>query len=242
MKQTIGNLNVENEAFTPGRAWSGKLKNIDKLLSWMYDKDILNKRDKKQKNTKFYRYYRWYNDGDFPKGLKGLKKYVSSKEEIEIALEKDITDFIKAVLSKYSGKYNRQEFHIDTFISDLKTLNSIIKDENIYGLLSYWGNTIDPKNSEFVTLLKDLKAPYDKFNAKINDIIDKSNAWENELGFVAPNKNKTLSYRMNALKEKGLWTSSLQKEYDNKIGSKLDKMGRIITNLISAIEILKKDI
>ena len=43
-----------------GRANRGRLENIDKLLSWMYTKDILNKGEKSKKDTLFYQYYRFY--------------------------------------------------------------------------------------------------------------------------------------------------------------------------------------
>ena len=50
----------------PLRAWNNKLKSIDDLMSWMYDKDILNKGEKSDKDRIFRQYYRYYNDGDFP--------------------------------------------------------------------------------------------------------------------------------------------------------------------------------
>lgn len=31
------------EAVKPRRGWSGRIKNIDKLLAWMYDNNIMNK-------------------------------------------------------------------------------------------------------------------------------------------------------------------------------------------------------
>ena len=87
-----------NEASYSGRAWSGKLSNIDNLLSWMYDKGILNKSEQGEKDRKFREYYRWYNDGDRPSGLTG------SDADIESYLERSIDDFIKKVLTKYAGK------------------------------------------------------------------------------------------------------------------------------------------
>lgn len=37
------------EAVKPRRAWSGKIKKIDELLAWMYDKGIMNKGERAKK-------------------------------------------------------------------------------------------------------------------------------------------------------------------------------------------------
>ena len=104
-----------------GRAWYGKLKRIDELLSWLYDKNILNKTDKNKKDVIFNRYYRYYNDGDVPRGKKyppvptgiPLNRNSKAAKKIEQILEEEVTEFIKATLKKYSKKYNRKDFRKD---------------------------------------------------------------------------------------------------------------------------------
>ena len=104
-----------NEALVAGRAWSGRLRNIDNLLSWMYDEGILTKTDMNKKDSLFHKYYRYYNGGDMPRGV---SKY-GSKADMELELEQQVTDFMKKILSKYAGKYDRQQFKLSSFISEL---------------------------------------------------------------------------------------------------------------------------
>ena len=92
-----------HEASHAGRAWSGKIKNIDNLLSWMYDKGILNKTEQAEKDRTFRQYYRYYNDGDIPQGMR-----FDSEEKIELAIEQKVEEFIKKILAKYTGKYDRR--------------------------------------------------------------------------------------------------------------------------------------
>ena len=126
------------EATKTQRAWSGKINHIDKLLSWMYDKGILNKSEKNRKDTLFRSYYRYYNDGDFPHILtnKGIGKY-SSKEQIEQALEEEVEDFIKSILSKYSGKYSRTDFRYDQYTKQLDDVIKFLKEQN-FGSADYF--------------------------------------------------------------------------------------------------------
>lgn len=88
-----------------GRAWNGNLKNIDKLLWWMYEVDILNKTEKAEKDRVFRSYYRYYNDGDIPRGYLG-----ESDDTIQIQLEFKIERYIKKILKKYKNKINHKEF------------------------------------------------------------------------------------------------------------------------------------
>lgn len=53
-------LEVLSEASKAQRAWNGKLKNVDALMAWLYDKDILTKTEKAQKDKIFNAYYRFY--------------------------------------------------------------------------------------------------------------------------------------------------------------------------------------
>jgi hypothetical protein len=59
---TIGEDKIDEESF-PGRASSGKLKNIDKALQVIYP--YMSKGDQVLKDKTFFAYYRFYNDGDF---------------------------------------------------------------------------------------------------------------------------------------------------------------------------------
>ena len=97
-----------------GRAWNKGLENMNKLISWLYDSDVLTKTDKSVWDRKVNKYYRYYNDGDFPKGLKTtsgtpMQKWVHSGEKLEQALERDLEVHIKMLLDKYKGRYDRTE-------------------------------------------------------------------------------------------------------------------------------------
>ena len=117
-----------NEAAHPRRAWNGKLEKIDKLLAWMYDKDILSKGDQKRKDSIFNAYYRYYNDGDFPRILstRGFNKY-QDKTKIETALENIIDEFLKEMLTKYLPKVDRTTYRLD---QTLKVIDDAIRWAN----------------------------------------------------------------------------------------------------------------
>lgn len=153
------------EAVKPGRAWSGKIKNIDNLLSWMYDKDILNKTEKQKKDTIFHSYYRYYNDGDFPRILSplGISKY-SPDEKIETALEEVIEAFIKKILAKYAGKYSRKDFHLDQYI---KQLNDVIEYTSIGeanpSSINFWVSEIANPDEEIAKWNDEMQSIYKKY-------------------------------------------------------------------------------
>ncbi len=98
------------------RNWNNRLSRIDELMSYLYEKDILNKTDKSKKDSLFNSYYRYYNDGDIPRKYANMTTYKGSirklTEEGEMALEQEVDDFITKTLSKYSGKYNKKDFLI----------------------------------------------------------------------------------------------------------------------------------
>ena len=100
------------------RAWNNKLDNLNELLSWMFDKDILTKGDKAKKDQCFRRYYRYYNDGDQPRGKAFNGLY--TKAEKEAMLEQQVEDFIKYILNKYHGKYDRAQFRADRMVQRLQ--------------------------------------------------------------------------------------------------------------------------
>lgn len=142
------------------RAWEGKIEQIDNLLAWMYEQDILNKGEKSKKDTIFRQYYRYYNDGDFPRALanKGYSKY-DSQEKIELALEEYLETFIKSILSKYLPKINREQFRYDNFLNELNQLISIVEHYDIHGFVTYWSKetTIDDEEyQKHLTRLRDL--------------------------------------------------------------------------------------
>lgn len=107
LKDKIANL------ITEAVFWQGKYKNLDKLMWHMYDQGILTATEKKEKDVRFRRYYRYFNDGDFPRGLKtanGNPVYDGTpKKQVEQALDDDLRRFIKRILTKKQGKYNRAE-------------------------------------------------------------------------------------------------------------------------------------
>ena len=231
-----------HEASHAGRAWAGKIKNIDNLLSWMYDKDLLTRSEKKEKDRKFIEYYRYYNDGDFPAGLKSRGIRPSMKEEyIEKALEEYIEEFIKKILAKYAGKYDRKDFRIDTILSDLYTLKSVIERNDAYGVLNYWSKKVKVNDSEFEKLLVDLEKIHSKVKNDINKVISSSDFYANKKSYEIPRDNYTVVYQKERLEEDGLWNSDLQKEYD-KMVEVMKKMSDIIENVIEAARMLKSEI
>ena len=114
-----------------GRAWNNKLSNIGKLVSWLYDRDILTKSDKDKKDQVFRAYYRYYNDGDFPRALSrlGYSKY-SPEGVVDAALEEYLNDCIRAILTKYKSRYDRTEFRRDAMLTKLKLLNYALTTDN----------------------------------------------------------------------------------------------------------------
>jgi hypothetical protein len=226
-----------NEASTPGRAWSGALSNVDKLFAWMYDNGILSKSEKAEKDRIFSQYYRWYNDGDFPAALRsmGVSKG-DSDAVIEKALEGLVEKFMKEVLNKYTGKYDRKEFHIDTLLGDLNTLENIVagyKDPNgrgepdPYGLLNYWGKKINTGDSDFEKLLGELGPLYKDVSDSTNKAFDA--AGEN-IG-----SSYTIAYRRELAKGKGIWTPELEKKY-MKMKNHMLRMHNILKKVIEATQ------
>lgn len=233
-----------DEASHPRRAWSGKIENIDKLLSWMYDKNILNKGEKAEKDSKFRQYYRFYNDNDFPAGLRSRGIHPGMKREvIESALEEYIEEFIKKVLAKYTGKFDRKDFHIDTILSDLNTLHSKTIEPDPYGLLEYWGKKINVNDSEFEKMLADLKPLYDDAKKAANDIVDKEIAtgvYKDVKSWNIPGTSRALPYQRSELQHKNVWTPDAEKKYQ-KMENHMLKMGEILSNVIEATQRLKKE-
>jgi len=192
------------EASVPQRAWSGKLKKVDALLSWMYDKDILNKGEKAKKDQIFSAYYRFYNDGDMPAALKirGLSKY-SKSEEVEMALEEYLEAFIKSTLTKYLPKIDRTEFRLDKAIKDLDDVIDVASRNDVHGLLTYWLKTVklNDEDSALKAMVDTLDEQYKALKEEADEADPKSN-------------NTVMSYRIEKMKEDKKWNKSLQKKWD----------------------------
>ena len=235
-----------HEASHAGRAWSGKIKNIDDLMSWMYDKGIINKGEQAEKDRVFREYYRYYNDGDTPRGLRGM-----SEKGIEDYLEKKVEEFIKKVLAKYTGKYDRKDFRIDTLLADLNTLSSITGGRNggefepdAYGLLNYWGKNIKTGNSEFEKLLGELRPIYDVAKKAANDIVDKETKdgiYKDVKSYGIPSNNTGLAFQRQKLQDEKVWTPDAEKKY-MKMKEHMLKMNDILLNVIEATRRLKTEV
>jgi len=236
------------EASHAGRAWSGKIENIDNLLSWMYDKGILNKGEQAEKDRRFREYYRWYNDGDRPRGVNG------KDSDIEEYLEKSVEEFIKRVLAKYTGKYDRRDFRLDTLLGDLKTLENIVAgyaaedgvrgEPDPYGLLNYWGKKINTGNSDFEKMLGELRPLYDDAKKAANDIVAKeteSGIFKDEKSYNIPGDSTGISYQRKRLQDAKVWTPDAEKKYQ-KMKDLMMKMHEILTNVIEATEKLKQEV
>ena len=236
-----------HEASHAGRAWSGKIKNIDNLMSWMYDKGIINKGEQAEKDRVFREYYRWYNDGDTPRGLQGM-----SNDKIELYIEKKVEEFIKKVLAKYTGKYDRKDFRVDTLLADLSMLSNITGgrdggkggEPDAYGLLNYWGKNIKTGNSEFEKLLGELRPVYDTAKKAANDIVDKEikdGIYKDVASYAIPSNNTGLAFQRQKLQDEKVWTPDAEKKY-TKMKEHMLKMNDILLNVIEATRRLKTEV
>ena len=167
----------------PRRAWSGRLEQINKLINWMCDKNILTKTDQKKKESLFHKYYRYYNDGDFPRGVKDISydklddydfRFSSAKgyyqKRLEAGLEEQLEEFIKYVLSKYLPKVDRKEFHKDMAIEAYDDVLRQIRNKDPHALF-YWVTKLPQDAQEQIDIaeLKDLLAQYKEIAKDIPD-------------------------------------------------------------------------
>lgn len=215
------------EASTPQRAWDGKLKKIDALLAWMYDKDILTKTEKAKKDTVFRAYYRYYNDGDIPKGISGVNRH-TPEEEVAKALEIYLETFIKSILSKYLPRVDRTEFRIDKLVKDLSSVIGVSADHDAHGLLTYWLKTVKINDPESVLkqLVDTLKEQY----AAVKNAADAADP---------KSENTVMSYRADQMKKAGKWNKSLEKAWNAAKGT-MDEITEFLKNLQSSVKDLKK--
>jgi len=234
-----------HEASHAGRAWGGKITNIDNLMSWMYDKGIINKGEQAEKDRTFREYYRYYNDGDIPRGLSGY-----SDEKIELYIEQKVEEFIKKILAKYTGKYDRRDFRVDTLLGDLYTLQNIVGgydngkgEPDPYGLLNYWGKKINVNDSEFEKMLGELRPLYDDAKKAAMDIVNKEikdGIYKDVSSYNVPGENTTVSYQRQRLQDEKVWTPDAEKKYI-KMKEHMLKMNDILKNVIEATQRLKKE-
>lgn len=97
--------------------WNGNFGNIDGWMSFMYDEMTASDRNKKDKIC--WKYYRWFNDGDFPRGLKGIYSMgyevnLASKiqrERINNAVESCTKEMAKYFIKKYMNAENRANYY-----------------------------------------------------------------------------------------------------------------------------------
>lgn len=229
--------NYLNEGSYSGRAWSGNLKKIDALLAWMYDKDILNKTEKKKKDSLFHQYYRYYNDGDFPRVLssRGVSKF-ADKGVIERALEDQLEDFIKIILSKYMSKVDRTEFRYDELLGKLETVLSIVDDEDVHGLVNYWVGTLNPNRAEnVIKQVAKLKVKYDSLEKKVNKACNEYQ-WKNT--YDNPHR-LTMFHKRMKMKEVGIWTKEFEKAWID-IKKDLLEIKELLENVISSVKKLRE--
>ena len=186
------------------RAWDGKLAKVDKLLAWMYDKDILTAGEKRDKDRIFNAYYRYYNDGDLPSFLKsrGLTNKKWDKARVQQDLEEYLEAFMKKILSKYLPKIDRSEFRLDTFIKDMDTVIDVASRADAHALINYWIKTVKLSDDEVLLkkMVAELKDEYDDLLKMANDIDPGS-------------YNTVMSYRMDKLAEQGKVTKELRAQW-----------------------------
>ena len=220
-----------NEALVAGRAWSGRLRNIDNLLSWMYDEGILTKTDMNKKDSLFHKYYRYYNDGDMPRGV---SKY-GTKADMELELEQQVTDFMKKILSKYAGKYDRQQFKLSSFISELLyAKNNLDEDSLSVNSVKYFverAGFSELKGSDFYDIILKLESANDDFRKKLKEHYeaeqktreDLPSGWDSPVGKITGVMFSEMQ-KMNCLPKNASNDFAVIKNLANQASLKIDKM------------------
>ena len=209
-----------SEASTASRAWSGKIKHIDSLLSWMYEKNILTKTEKAEKDRIFRQYYRYYNDGDLPDAMRkqghSLNRTRNMTDTGEADLEKYLEAFIKKILSKYMPKIDRTAFRLEKSIKELSSLKGMIETgDSIDHVLSYWA--------------KDVKITNEDESSKFASLVDQAQQMLNILKEATGNKNLIIS--RDEMKKSGEWTKDMERYYI-ELTSLMGKIGNFVGNLL----------
>lgn len=218
-------VNYLTEAKT-GRGWNGKLKNLDNLFSWMYDKGILNKGEQNKKDKIFTQYYRYYNDGDIPRGFTH-----TSGKVIEDKIEEDLETFMKKILSKYLPKIDRREFRYDQVISDLSYIMTAIEQED-FNQIKFWVSQAKVSDPEFNKVTNE----FEKIFNKLKSLVEKH--YPNYARYV-------LSYSLREIKNDKENMTVYKKFFEKdimKLESLASKLKDIVSNLIEAVEKLKKEL
>ena len=182
-----------------GRAWNNRLNNINELLSWMYEENILNKTLKAKKDRIFRTYYRYYNDGDIPKGYKGVDKVWTEKY-----LENIVNELIAEILRKTHGKYDRKDFRNSRKLQQLNTLDRQARDFDCHSLFTYFSKKIKVKGQtayEYFGMNLE-HAMYNVLDKKINVIINRLDQSDVEY-FNRIESNFVICYRIEQLEKRG---------------------------------------
>lgn len=233
-RDILNNEPALNEAKVQ-RAWSGKLKQVDALLSWMYEKDILNKGEKAKKDSLFRKYYRFYNDGDMPRGMQ-----MKPKDQVALMLEEEIEEFIKKIISKYTSKIDRKGYRLDKQQSELKTVLSVIQNEDVHSLTKYWKT--DVKDQNVLDMIDSLESDYDSMRSELNDFIDTFD-FEKDYGlksYEAPSKTRTVKATFDDLKRLKIKVPASIESAWKDIKVQMLDIEELVKNIISSIEKLQK--
>lgn len=145
------------------RFWSGKFRNIDGWLQFIYDK--MSEGDKKRKDSHWHRYYRYYNDGDFPSGLKdengGYITKWTNKEKVERVLNKSIEDDARYFIKKYMKSEDREKFYEYEYFEAKRTIIDAVKRSEDF---KYWVEGYGAKNRVAAKIWDDsVKKVYEKY-------------------------------------------------------------------------------
>jgi len=234
------------ETSFPGRAWSGKLKHIDNLLSWMYDKNIMTAGEKKKKDSLFNQYYRWYNDGDLPRGFGEYRntksKYSHSypqsvNDRVEKHIEKEIEDFIKKILGKYSGKIDRGNFRYDKQIESIDSVISGIDNDDVYRLINYYKKSL--KNEDALDMIEVLSYAYNELDKTVNDFIDSNRAAWIDAGiksYEIPGNGYNIRYRIEKIEIlNGSVPTDIEEDWES-LKDMMAEIKEILVNVKSALE------
>ena len=212
------------------RAWNNRLKKIDELMWWLYDKGILTKTEQKKKDSVFHQYYRYYNDGDMPAALKtkGYSKW-DPDAKVEEALEEYLEGFIKQILGKYLPKIDRAEFRTDILIKNMKVVKDVADRNDAYSLLTYWLKKIKISDAD------------GSLKAKVDALQKSYDAAKTAFDKAHPaTSNTVMSYRKDKMVDAGVWDKSFDKLWDAVVKD-CAEIGNFVQNIIDGAEKLKKE-
>jgi hypothetical protein len=229
---------ILSEAAKARRAWEGRLKHIDGLMAWMYDKDILTKGEKKDKDRIFNAYYRFYNDGDIPGFLKkqGFGQWAMDsdvqREKMERALEDYLEAFVRKILGKYITKVDRTEFRYDQMIDTINTIRRVIERDDAHGLVTFWYEKLHKKDASHVlSRIDDLRVSYSSLEKEVGKACD---AYEWENSYDNP-KNKVMTYAKQEMEKVGIWEPRFEKMWI-EVRKQMVGIRELVDNLLAAAQ------